>query len=188
VRIFFSGENSPHHRGEQHKCANEKRILNKSFGLCSDCNQPKTSSKWCQNCNSKRFQQDFNKWTSGNEFIDKFIQDAQLKARNYKEVIEWIPYNHLRNINYLAQGGFSIVYKAIWLDGNIWYWDSEKQQWKRHSELIVHEDYENAKQENIESPLNENEKYGTNVVLKSLNNSSNINDDFLNEVNKLYIN
>jgi len=74
-----------------------------SIWICSNCNQPKTNYSWCQNCNAKRFQQDFDKWTSGNEFVDKFIQDAQLKARNYKEVIEWIPYNHLRNIQYLAQ-------------------------------------------------------------------------------------
>ena len=132
-----------------------------------------------------RFQQDFNKWSSGNEFIDKFIQDAQLKARDDDEVIEWIPYNRLRNIQYLAQGGFSIVYKAILLDGYISHWDSEKQQWKRYFDELKDEDYENTEQENIKSPLNENEKDGWHVVLKSLNNSSNINDDFLNEVNNL---
>ena len=104
----------------------EGAILDQVFGLCSDCNEPNTDYDWCQNCNSKRFQQDFNKWTSGNRFIDKFIQDAQLKARNKWEIIEWIPYNRLRNIKYLAQGGFSIVYKAIWLNGRIDKWDSEK--------------------------------------------------------------
>ncbi len=162
----------------------EKEILNQEYGLCSDCNEPNTWFNWCQNCNSKRFQQDFNKWTSGNEFIDKFIQDAQLKARNYREVIEWIPYNRLRNIKYLAQGGFSIVYKAIWLDGFIESWDSGKQQWLRYSYKLEVKDYENAKRENIKSPLNENEEYGENVVLKSLNNSTNINDGFL--VEKLF--
>src|SRR6266498_2993442 len=104
-----------------------KKILNLEYGLCSDCNEPNTGSLWCQNCNSKRFQQDFNKWTSGNELIDKFIQDAQLKARTCSEVMEWIPYKRLRNIKYLAQGGFSIVYKVIWLDGRIVKWDSENQ-------------------------------------------------------------
>src|SRR6266496_3459281 len=128
----------------------EKKILNQEYGLCSDCKQPNTGYDWCQNCNSKRFQQDFNKWTSGNEFIDKFIQDAQLKARNHDEVIKWIPYNRLRNIQYLAQGGFSVVYKAIWFDGIILNWNSEKQQWERYFyDELKGEDYENAKQENI---------------------------------------
>jgi len=72
--------------------------------LCPDCNHSNKYYRWCQNCNSKRFQKDFDKWTSGNEFIDKFIQDTQLKALDYNQVIEWIPYNRFRNIQYLAQG------------------------------------------------------------------------------------
>src|ERR1051325_4002223 len=121
--------------------------------LCPDCNQPNTGLDldWCQNCNSKRFQQDFNKWTSGNELIDKFIQDAQLKTRSNRQVIEWIPYNRFRNIQYLAQGGFSIVYKAIWLDGRIKNWDREKRRWKRYSSELEDKDYEIAKQENVKS-------------------------------------
>jgi hypothetical protein len=163
----------------------ERRVFDQFYGICSDCNKPKTDWYWCQNCNSKRFQQNFNKWTSGNKFIDKFIQSAQLKARTSWEVMEWIPYNHLRNIKYLAQGGFSIIYKAIWLDGEVDYWNNEEQQWTRHFYTLEGEEYENAKQESFKLPLNENERYGIHVVLKSLNDSSNINDDFLNEVNNL---
>ncbi|UZO14387.1 uncharacterized protein OCT59_005846 [Rhizophagus irregularis] len=149
--------------------------------LCSDCNQPETGVKWCRSCNSERFRQDFSKWTSGNNFVDKFIQDAQSKARNHLEVIEWIPYNRLRNIQNLAKGGFSIIYKAVLLGGFINKWDKENKQWKRYYNEIKDEDYEDAKKDNIKSPLNENEKHGYNIVLKSLNNSSNINDGFLNE-------
>jgi len=47
--------------------------------------------------------------------------------------------------------GFSTIYEAFRLDENINYWDNEKQTWYRP----YREDY---------------------VVLKSLNNSSNIND------------
>ncbi|GES81553.1 kinase-like domain-containing protein [Rhizophagus clarus] len=148
--------------------------------FCPDCKN-KTWDKWCQNCNSKRLKQDFSKWTSGNELIDKFIREAQLKAKNHLEVIEWIPYNRLRNIQYLDEGGFSTIYKAILLDGFINKWDEKNQQWKRYSNDIKDKDYEDAKKGGITSPLNENEKHGHTVVLKSLNNSSNINDDFLNE-------
>ncbi len=76
----------------------DEQILNQEFGLCSDCNQPNTASNWCQNCKSKSFKQEFSNWTSGNEHIDNFIKDAQLKARYFREVVEWIPYNRLRNI------------------------------------------------------------------------------------------
>src|SRR6266498_3350126 len=99
------------------------------------------------------FKQDFLNWTSRNEFIDKFIQESQLNANYNNQILEWIPYNEFKNID---EGGFSIVYKAIWLDGPIKYWDNDKNKWKR----------------------NNNNK----VSLKNLNKSSNLNEEFLNEV------
>src|SRR3989440_5732883 len=135
-------------------------ITNK-YGLCPECNKPYTGYFWCNQCNAKRFQQDFPNWTSGNIYIDNFIQEIQLNAQNRYEVLEWIPYNRLTNIKYLAKGGFSTVYNAIWLDGCIGKWSYNKKQWKRYDK-----DYS--------------------VVIKSLNNSSNINEEFLNEVRYLY--
>jgi hypothetical protein len=150
---------------------------------CSDCIIPKTIF-WCQKCNSQRFQENFDKWTSGNELIDKFIQEAQLKARKHNEVIEWIPYDRLRNITFLAHGGFSTVYKAIWLDGYIKKWNSERNQWCRYVESINDNDRRNAIITDVKSPLSDNEHSNgkVDVVLKSLNNSSNINSAFLEEV------
>ena len=52
----------------------------------------------------------FRAWTSENNLIDKFIQDAQIKARNCEEVIEWIPYDRLKDTQFLAKDGFSKVY------------------------------------------------------------------------------
>jgi len=71
--------------------------------------------------------------------------------------LEWIPYNRLKDIEYLDKGGFSIVYKAIWLDGPINNWDDDEKKWIRSFD-------------------------GIDVALKKLNNSSNINKEFLNEV------
>ncbi|GBC09937.1 hypothetical protein RclHR1_09210006 [Rhizophagus clarus] len=127
--------------------------------FCNKCNQPYTNYQWCQQCNSKQFQQGFSKWTSKNKYIDKFIQEAQLNARNNYEVLEWIPYNKLTNINYYDKGGFSEIYKATWLDGPIYSWNFNKQQWNRW-----------------------NFQTGYDVILKTLNNSSDINDKFLDEV------
>jgi hypothetical protein len=80
----------------------------------------------CKNCNSiyiaKHFQQNFNNWTSGNNDIDKLIQDIQLSTHYndygeiFKKVLEWIPYERLYNIEYIARGGFGKVYKANWID------------------------------------------------------------------------
>ncbi|RGB30197.1 kinase-like domain-containing protein [Rhizophagus diaphanus] len=73
--------------------------------------------------------QDFSKWTSKNKFIDKFIQEAQLSAKSSYEVLKWIPYNKLNNINYYDKRGFSEIYRAIWLNGPIDSWNFDEQQW-----------------------------------------------------------
>ena len=98
------------------------------YGLCPECNKPNTFGYWCNQCNAKRFQQEFPNWTSGNKYIDNFIQEAQLSAKSEDHVLEWIPYNRLTNIKYLAKGGFSTVYKARWLDGWIERWHYKKKQ------------------------------------------------------------
>jgi ribosomal protein L37AE/L43A len=161
---------------EEQELLIDKLILNeelknhyKNYGLCKECKQPNTGYcgdgiYWCQSCNGKRFQQNFQNWTSGNHDIDELIQRTQLKAKNRKEVIEWIEYDRFENIEYLAKGGFGTTYKATWKDGFIRNWDSENNQWKRDT------------------------KYGRKVALKCLHNSQNITVEFLNEVRYFFYN
>ncbi|GBC14266.2 kinase-like domain-containing protein [Rhizophagus irregularis DAOM 181602=DAOM 197198] len=130
----------------------------KNEEVCNECKQPYIDYQWCQQCNTRRLQQDFSNWTSKNEFIDEFIQEAQLNARNSYEILEWIPYNRLSNINYYDKGGFSEIHKAIWSDGPIYSWNFDKQKWKRC-----------------------NFQTGYEVVLKILKNSSNLDSKFLDE-------
>ncbi len=73
-------------------------------GLCSYCYEPYADKEWCKVCNTKWFQQDFPNWTSGNEFIDRFIQETQLDSWYKAHILEWIPYNNLQNIEYLDKG------------------------------------------------------------------------------------
>ena len=126
------------------------------YGLCKECNQKNTDYKWCKACNAKHFQQNFEKWSSGNVDIDKFIQDTQLSANKYK-VLEWIPYDRFYDIEYIAKGGFGKVYRANWIDGYIRKWDIKNKNWVR----ILSNKF---------------------VALKSLNNSKNVTLEFLNEV------
>ena len=138
----------------------ELRERYKKYGLCKECSQPNTGNyghyDWCQSCNSKHFQQDFNKWTSGNKEIDEFIQKFQLNATCWQGVLEWIPYEQFIDIKYLAKGGFGTVHKAFWIDGYIKYWNINQTKWDRYNHV--------------------------NIVLKYLNNSQNLNTDFLQEV------
>ncbi|RHZ75690.1 hypothetical protein Glove_212g124 [Diversispora epigaea] len=101
---------------------------------CPECNQKYTNTmwNWCMPCNSKHFQNDFNNWTSGNDKIDKFIQDAQLNANSKWEVIEWIPYDRFKDVKQIGKGGFGTIHYARWIDAEIKEWDIENQQWKRY--------------------------------------------------------
>jgi hypothetical protein len=78
-----------------------------------------------------RFQQNFANWTSGNDDIDKFIQNIQLSAHNVSKVLEWIPYNKFYDIKCITDNKFDKVYRANWIDGSISYWDDHNQNWER---------------------------------------------------------
>src|SRR5436305_10925998 len=69
----------------------------KRWGLCKGCKQINTGYIWCQPCYSRRFQQNFKNWTSGNSDVDKFIQESQLNAKKGSEKLEWIEYDRFEN-------------------------------------------------------------------------------------------
>ncbi|RGB24379.1 hypothetical protein C1646_821627, partial [Rhizophagus diaphanus] len=151
---------------EEQKLLVDKLILNKEikeryikFRLCKGCKQPKSAADWCQPCYYKRFQEDFENWTSGNPAIDKFIQNIQLKANIKEEVIEWVEYNDLENVEYLAKGGFGIVYKAIWRQGKIHTWNFDSNRWKRDRSQRVVLKYIYNSQDNIAEFLREVESH-----------------------------
>ncbi|GET50544.1 kinase-like domain-containing protein [Rhizophagus irregularis DAOM 181602=DAOM 197198] len=127
------------------------------YGICGECNEPGTGEKWCQPCNAKRFKDNFKNWTSGNKDIDEFIQQSQLNAVHHKKYLEWVPFENFKDITYITRGGFGKIYSAEWPEGYITSWDIENQKWKRDK--------------NVEK-----------VALKSLDNSSCISTEFLNEI------
>src|SRR6185436_10245284 len=92
------------------------------YGICNECNQ-ECNGCWCKPCNSKHFQNDFNNWTSGNDKIDKLIQDTQLNANHEWKVIEWIPYDRFKDVKQIGKGGFGTIHYAEWIDGPIEKWD-----------------------------------------------------------------
>ncbi|CAG8803822.1 13341_t:CDS:2, partial [Cetraspora pellucida] len=97
------------------------------------------------------FHQQFPNWTSGDQNIDKFIHDAQLSAAMSE---------HLG---------------AIWIDGIISEWNHEYNDWSRiQCEIFDDWTYHFDGKNKILMK-------GRIVTLKSLQNSSNVNECFLNE-------
>src|ERR1051325_9541888 len=76
-------------------------------------------STHCKPCSSAYFRDNFTHWASGDSNVDELIQNSQLDANCGWELIEWIEYTNLENIEFVAHGGFGSVYKAVWKDGPI---------------------------------------------------------------------
>ncbi|GBC10585.1 hypothetical protein RclHR1_09750002 [Rhizophagus clarus] len=146
---------------EEQESLIDKLILNEELkerykrdGLCKICKQLNTNDGWCQSIPS-HLKQNFKSWTSGNNVVDKFIREAQLKAKNRYQILEWIEYDKFEDIEYLAKGGFGTTYKAIWKDDPFW----EKNyggEWQKNGE--------------------------TKVALKCLHNSQDISAEFFKEL------
>ena len=86
---------------------------------------------YCELCVQNYLKANFPNWTSGNDNIDNLIKKCQMETLEPEKVIEWIPYNNLRNIKYLAEGGCSEIYTADWIGGCFIEWDTKEQQLKR---------------------------------------------------------
>ena len=122
---------------------------------CKKCGEKYTDVdwRWCKPCLINDLKTNL---TSGNEKIDNFIQEMQLKMESHWDLVfEWIPYNQFSDIKEIGRGGFATVYSAIWKDGPLIY-DYDCKYYTRTS----------------------NQK----VALKCLHNSQNITNEFLNEV------
>ena len=109
---------------------------------------------WCEPCQVKHLKENFINWTSGNEKIDNFIQEMQLKINKHDDtIVKWILYNQFIDIKEIGKDDdFATVYLAIWNDPPLYF----KKEWIKDSNFKV--------------------------ALKSLNNSQNMIDKFLNEV------
>src|ERR1700753_3365406 len=133
-------------------------------GYCENCYKEYTnaSMEWCEPCQIKYFTKKFTEWTSGNEQIDNYIREMQLKKLKINPrdaVFEWVPYDQFENIKEIGKDGIDKIYSAIWKDGSL-YWDiddDDEKEWTRRLDEIV-----------------------TLKYLKS--NSQNIIDEFLNKV------
>jgi hypothetical protein len=126
--------------------------------FCENCGEIYTDieESWCKLCHVNNVKQNLVNWTSGNEEIDNFIQEMQLKIEGYYDiVVEWIPYDQFNIIKEIGKDDFASVYLAIWKDG------------------LVEYNYNERKYER-----NPNKE----VTLKCINNSHNAINDFSNEV------
>jgi hypothetical protein len=131
--------------------------------ICENCNKECLATLYCEYCIRNYLITKFSNWTSGNSDIDNLIKKCQSETNRPTNIIEWIPYNDLQNIDYLTKGGFSEIYTANWINGAYYEWDHDQQKLKR---LGIQQ-----------------------VILKSLENIENANQNWFDEVRNLkYLN
>ncbi|GET50844.1 kinase-like domain-containing protein [Rhizophagus irregularis DAOM 181602=DAOM 197198] len=143
-----------------YKLTKLKSLYNKLIGHknCSYCNKSFTKELWCKECDPFM---NIERWSSGNNEIDKLIKDTIYGARNENHnFLEWVPFDKFKDINQIGEGGFSKVYFATWIDGP-----------KIHKKYGI---WEKRKSEPIK------------VALKRLNGSENISAEYLNEIKILW--
>jgi hypothetical protein len=82
---------------------------------CLICDKQYTNfyHKWCKPCQINYLKENYANWTSGNEKIDNFIQEMQLKIDEYDDMFEWIPYDKFDSIEEITK---HTIYSAKWND------------------------------------------------------------------------
>src|SRR5947209_12832800 len=128
----------------------------KKYRTCPTCTGYNTNYQWCKSCDPKLLAQS---WTSsGDKKLDEMIRNTQLEAKGFGSCyyIEWIPYDDLKKIKKIGEGGFATVYYSEWSNG---------------PRFVVY----NKRYYFQNGP----------VALKKLESSQNVSDEFVKEVNIL---
>ncbi|CAG8560800.1 12773_t:CDS:1 [Acaulospora morrowiae] len=84
---------------------------------CSECNKKRRlkygNGDICTSCYSARLQS----INSGNPDVDNLIKSTHGNNPNYR--LEWIPFEDFTDIQRVTEGGFSIIFTALWVKGRI---------------------------------------------------------------------
>ncbi|GBB88149.1 hypothetical protein RclHR1_14690004 [Rhizophagus clarus] len=128
---------------------------------CEKCgNRYYNYDKWCKPCHINLLKNNFIHWTSGNEKIDDFIQEIQLKIGRYYDIIfEWIPYNEFIFIKELEK--YTI---AIWEKGPLYHNINDKKLIRKSCEKVCLK-YQHSLQDITNEFLNKVESYLTNKLV-----------------------
>jgi hypothetical protein len=132
---------SKYRKKQCNECNRRRKRLDESHQICHVCYRIKK----------------YDVKQSGNKVIDDFIRNTQIRLVKNAGKMEFVPYDQFKDIEFIAQGGFSKVYKATWINGPVCGWNFKNSIRKKNYK----------------------------VVLKKLNNSKNITSKELNEVNIL---
>src|SRR5438045_2610252 len=98
--------------------------------LCNECNKKKSNvnHQVCRNCYKAKTLYN----PSGNKVIDDFIKCTLINVKKLTGKMEFVSYDRFKNVKFIAEGGFSKIYKDTWIDGSIKGWNNKKQSYTRN--------------------------------------------------------
>ncbi|EXX54211.1 Bck1p [Rhizophagus irregularis DAOM 197198w] len=128
--------------------------------LCSECNQRRELLEENHHICGVCYKAKLAFIPSGNKVIDDFIMHTLTSSSKLAGKMVFVPYNQFKDVKFIARGGFSEIYKAIWIDGPV------INKWIKKNQSFYKPEY--------------NKNYE--VVLKKLNNSKEITSKALNEL------
>src|ERR1043165_2243331 len=104
----------------KHKASNKtykRRYLNK----CNECHKWRRTLKEHHQICKVCYKANTIYHPSGNKFVDEFIRYTQ--TNHYKQfgVMEFVPYDRFKNVEFVVEGGSSKIFKATWKNGFIRY-------------------------------------------------------------------
>ncbi|GBB93021.1 hypothetical protein RclHR1_00210017 [Rhizophagus clarus] len=114
--ILISLNDMPLSQSTQTTLKQKQKYINKK---CNECNKRRKTFEDHQICRLCYKSKAVFK-SSGS--LDDFIKYTQINNAKNSGKMEFIPYDQFKDIEFIAEGGFSKIYKATWTDGPInWY-------------------------------------------------------------------
>ena len=106
----------------------------RSKNYCPECDdQCLGTSFWCNPCQSRQFQENFDNCTTG---IDDFIKKTQLNAKDCTDYLEWIPFSAFIGVSKYDVCEVGTVYTANWKKGPKDCWDETETKYVMKKDLI----------------------------------------------------
>jgi len=69
--------------------------------------------------------------------VDNFLRHTQINTFLEVGIMEFVPYDQFKDVEFIAEGGYSKVYKANWDNGCIKCWDNKRRSFRRSGFEIV---------------------------------------------------
>ncbi|CAG8535514.1 3232_t:CDS:10 [Gigaspora rosea] len=97
---------------------------------CENCKNFTRAFQYCEHCIRNYLQNNFREST-GNDIIDQAIQHSQKNVIGPDLVIEFIPFERLRNIEPRTEGFYADIFNAVWIDGPFDTWNEKEKELER---------------------------------------------------------